>query len=104
MTTEHDTTEAGETLQEDRTMDTDTRHDAPLYTRTIDGMLFQLDAAGGLAFIDRRDGDAAQLVALDTRQHRALATFYTGIMRDALRERDKRTADICLAMVDKLGA
>ncbi len=47
-----------------------------------------------------RDGDEARLVALDKRQHRALATFYAGIMRDALRERDKRIADICLAMVD----
>ena len=60
-------------------MDTDARHDAPLYTRTIDGVLFQFDAAGGLSFIDRRDGDAAQLVVLDTRQHLALATFYTGL-------------------------
>ena len=85
-------------------MDTDARHDEPLYTRHIDGVLFQLDAAGGLAFIDLRDGDAARLVALDTRQHRALATFYREIMRDALRERDKRTIDMCLDMVDKLGA
>ncbi len=81
-------------------MDTDTRHDEPILTQTIDGVVFQLDAAGGLAFVDMRDGDEARLVALDTRQHRALATFYAGIMRDALRERDKRIADICLAMVD----
>ncbi len=81
-------------------MDTNARHDAPILTQTIDGVVFQLDAAGGLAFIDMRDGDEARLVSLDTRQHRALATFYRGIMRDALRERDKRIADICLAMVD----
>ncbi len=48
-------------------MDTDTRHDGPILTQTIDGVVFQLDAAGGLAFVDMRDGDAAQLVALDTR-------------------------------------
>ena len=85
-------------------MDTDVRHDAPLYTRQIDGVVFQLDAAGGLAFVDLRDGDAARLVTLDTRQHLALATFYAEIMRDALLERDKRTADLCLPIVDKLGA
>ena len=78
----------------------DTRHDAPIVTQTIDDVVFQLDAAGGLAFIDMHAGDEARLVALDTRQHRALATFYAGIMRDALRVRDKRIADICLAMVD----
>ena len=92
MTTEHDTTGS------------DTRHDAPLYTRTIDGMLFQLDAAGGLAFVDLRDGDEARLVTLDTRQHHALATFYAEIvrepMRDALRARDKQVADTCLALFD----
>ncbi len=88
MTTTNDTTGA------------DTRHDAPILTQTIDGVVFQLDAAGGLAFIDLRDGDEARLVSLDTRQHRALATFYRGIMRDALRERDKRVVDLCLAMVD----
>ena len=64
-------------------MDTDARHDEPLYTRHIDGVLFQLDAAGGLAFVDVRDGDAARLVALDARQHLALATFYTGLAREA---------------------
>ena len=71
-----------------------------LYTRQIDGVLFQLDAASGLTFVDMRDGDKARLVSLDTRQHRALATFYRGIMRDALRERDKRVVDLCLAMVE----
>ncbi len=85
-------------------MDTDTRHDAPLLTQTIDDVVFQLDEAGGLAFIDMRDGDAVRLVSLDTRQHRALATFYAGIMRDARRERDKRIADICLAMLDNPAA
>ncbi len=49
--------------------------------------------------MDMRDGDEARLVALDKRQHRALATFYAGIMRD-VRERDKHVADLCLAMVD----
>jgi hypothetical protein len=73
-------------------------------TQTIDGVVFQFDAAGGLAFIDMRDGDEARLVALDKRQHRALATFYAGIMRDALRERDKRVVDLCLAMVDNPAA
>ena len=67
-------------------------------------MVFQLDPAGGLAFVDMRDGDAARLVSLDTRQHRALATFYRGIMRDALRERDKRVADMCHALVDNPAA
>ncbi len=81
-------------------MDTDTRHDAPILTQTIDGVVFQLDAAGGLSFVDLRDGDEARLVSLDTRQHRALATFYRGILRDARRERDKRVVDLCLAMVD----
>ena len=104
MTIEHDTTEQAGKIQEDRTMDTDTRHDAPILTQTIDGVVFQLDAAGGLAFVDLRDGDEARLVTLDTRQHRALATFYAEIvrepMRDALRARDRRIADICLAMVD----
>ncbi len=85
-------------------MDTDTRHDAPILTQTIDGVVFQLDAAGGLAFIDMRAGDEARLVSLDTRQHRALATFYRGIMRDALRERDKRVVDLCLAMIDNPAA
>ncbi len=51
-----------------------------------------------------RDGEEARLVALDTWQHRALATFYAGIIRDALRERDKRIADICLAMIDNPAA
>ncbi len=100
MTTEHDTTEQVGKIQEDRTMDTDTRHDAPILTQTIDGVVFQLDGAGGLAFVDTCDGEEARLVALDKRQHRALATFYRGIMRDALRERDKHVVDICLAMID----
>ena len=85
-------------------MDTNERHDAPIWTQTIDGVVFQLDAAGGLAFVDLHDGDEARLVALDTRQHRALATFYRGIMWDALRERDKRVVDLCLAMLDSPAA
>ncbi len=85
-------------------METDTRHDAPILTQTIDGVVFQIDEAGGLAFVDMRDGDEARLVALDKRQHRALATFYAGIIRDARRERDKRIADICLAMIDNPAA
>ncbi len=92
MTTEHDTTGM------------DTQHDATILTQTIDDVVFQLDEAGGLAFVDLRDGDAARLVALDTRQHRALATFYAGIMRDARREREKRIADLCLAMIDNPAA
>ncbi len=85
-------------------MDTDARHDGPILTQTIDGVVFQLDAAGGLAFVDMRDGDDARLVSLDKRQHRALATFYAGIMRDARRARDKRIVDMCLAMIDKPAA
>ncbi len=104
MTSEHDTTEQARKIQEDHTMDTDTRHDEALYTRQIDDVVFQLDGAGGLAFIDMRDGDEAQLVELDKRQHLALATFYAEIfrvaMRDALRARDKQIADICLALFD----
>ena len=100
MTTTNDTTEQGGKIQENHTMDTDTRQDEALYTRQIDDVVFQLDEAGGLTFVDLRDGDAAQLVALDTRQHRALATFYAEITRDARRERDKRVVDLCLAMVD----
>jgi hypothetical protein len=100
MTTEHDTTEQTGKIQEDHTMDTDTRHDAPILTQTIDGVVFQLDAAGGLAFVDMHAGDAARVVSLDTRQHRALATFYARITRDARRERDKRIVDLCLAMLD----
>ncbi len=85
-------------------MDTNERHGEPLYTRQIDDIVFQLNGAGGLAFVDMRDGDDARLVSLDKRQHRALATFYAGIMRDALRERDKHVVDICLAMIDNPAA
>ena len=85
-------------------MNGNTRPDEALYTRQIDDVVFQLDAAGGLAFVDLRDGDEARLVSLDTRQHRALATFYRGIMRDARRERDKRVVDLCLAMLDNPAA
>ena len=85
-------------------MNGNTRPDEALYTRQIDDVLFQLDEAGGLAFVDLRDGGEARLVSLDTRQHRALATFYAGIMRDALRERDKRVVDLCLAMLDNPAA
>ncbi len=85
-------------------MDTDTRHDESILTQTIDGVVFQVDGVGGLAFIDMRDGDEAQVVALNKRQHLALATFYAEIfrvaMRDALRARGKRIADICLTMVN----
>ncbi len=85
-------------------MDTDTRHDEALYTRQIDDVVFQLDGAGGLAFVDLRDGGAARLVELDTRQHRALMTFYAEVfrepMREALRARDRQVADICLALFD----
>ena len=104
MTTTNDTTEQAGKIQEDHTMDTDTRQDEPILTQTIDRVVFQLDEAGGLAFVDLRDGDEARVVELDKRQHRALMTFYAGIfrvaMRDALRARDKRVADICLAMLD----
>lgn len=92
------------TLLEDRTMDTDTRQDEALYTRQIDDVVFQLDGAGGLAFVDLRDGDEARLVELDKRQHRALMRFYAEIfrvaMRDALRARDRQIADICLTLFD----
>ena len=104
MTTEHDTTEQGGKIQEDHTMDTDTRQDEALYTRQIDDVVFQLDGAGGLTFVDLRDGDEARLVSLDKRQHPALMTFYAEIfrvaMRDALRARDRQIADICLALFD----
>ena len=93
MTTTNNTNKDDERLQ-----------DEALYTRQIDDVLFQIDGAGGLAFIDLRDGDEARLVSLDTRQHRALATFYRGIMRDARRERDKRVVDMCLAMIDNPAA
>jgi hypothetical protein len=87
-------------------MNTDTRRDEALYTRQIDDVVFQLDGTGALSYVDLRDGDEAQLVSLDKRQHLALATFYAEIfrvaMRDALHARDKRIADICLAMVDTL--
>ena len=85
-------------------MDTDTRQDEPILTQTIDGVVFQLDEAGGLAFVDLRDGDEARVVELDKRQRLALMKFCAEIfrepMRKALRARDKRIADICLAMLD----
>ncbi len=85
-------------------MNGNTRPDEALYTRQIDDVVFQLDGAGGLAFVDMRDGDATRLVELDKRQHRALATFYAELvrepMREALRARDRQVADICLALFD----
>ncbi len=100
MTTTNDTTEQGGTVQEDHTMNGNTRPDEALYTRQIDDVVFQLDGSGGLTFVDLRDGDAARLVSLDTRQHRALATFYAEIIREPMRARDKQIADICLALFD----
>ena len=73
MTTTNDTTGA------------DTRHDEALYTRQIDDVLFQIDGAGALAYVDRRDGDEARLVALDKRQTGALLLFWSEIVFAAAR-------------------
>ena len=73
-------------------------------TQTIDGVVFQLDEAGGLAFVDMRDGDEARLVALDTRQTEALVRFWGEIFKAATQDarlvRALQTVDPCLGMVD----
>ena len=85
-------------------MDTNERHGEALYTRQIDDVLFQIDGAGALSFVDMRDGAEARLVSLDTRQTGALVLFWGEIFRaaaqDALHARDKQVVDLCVAMFD----
>ena len=78
MTTTHNTIHDGERLQ-----------DEALYTRQIDDVLFQIDGAGALAFVDRRDGDEARLVSLDRRQTGALILFWSEIVLAAVRQERK---------------
>ncbi len=85
-------------------MDTNERHDVPPYTRQIDDIVFQLNGAGRLAYVDLRDGDEARLVVLDTRQTEALVRFWGEIFRAATQDarvvRALQIVDPCLGMVD----
>ncbi len=85
-------------------MDTNERHGEALYTRQIDDIVFLLNGAGRLAYVDLRDGDEARLVVLDTRQTEALVRFWGEIFKAALQDglcmRDKQVEDLCIAMFD----
>ena len=67
-------------------------------------IVFQLNGAGALVYVDLRDGDRAQLVSLDKRQTYALVRFWGEIFKaatsDARHARDKQVVDMCLAMFD----
>ena len=78
MTTEHDTTEQGGTVQEGHTMATDTRHDEPRTLAVprmhqIGGVTLFLGRTGAL-ILDEREG-RRPLVRLTPREAHAVLTF-----------------------------